>query len=263
MSTSLQPPHEPLPQNARGAPRDARDAQDTHGQDPRILDNPIWAALTGPHRRFAEILGSAARYKAAVSPLTAIADAADPRSWTDLAELVGPGNPFTLAAVPELPESWTTGQTLQGVQLVATALRDEPDPEAEPLGPGDVPEMMDLVARTRPGPFLPRTIELGAYYGIRREGKLIAMAGERLRLPGWTEVSAVCTDAGHRGQGLAGRLVRHVSAGIRDRGDTPFLHAAAANTGAIRLYESMGFTLRRTTVFHLLSVPENALGGAA
>jgi predicted GNAT family acetyltransferase len=96
---------------------------------------------------------------------------------------------------------------------------------------------------------------MGAYYGIRRQGRLVAMAGERLRPPGWTEVSAVCTDPEHRGQGLAGRLVRHTAAGVAARGETPFLHAAAGNTGAIRLYESLGFTLRRPTRFHFLTVP--------
>ncbi|HEY5834460.1 GNAT family N-acetyltransferase [Streptomyces sp.] len=247
MSTSLQPPPEP------SGPGTA---------EPHVLDNATWAALTGPHRHLAEIVGAAARYQQDVSPFVALADAEDPRSWADLAALVGPGNSFALAGVPTLPEGWATGQTGQGVQLVATKLRDEPDPEAEPLGPADVPEMLDLVARAQPGPFLPRTIELGAYYGIRRAGKLVAMAGERLRPPGWTEISAVCTDAEHRGRGLATRLVRHAAAEIRERGDTPFLHAAASNTGAIRLYESMGFTLRRGTLFHFLRVPGGIARGA-
>ncbi|WP_329181455.1 GNAT family N-acetyltransferase [Streptomyces sp. NBC_01477] len=240
MSTSLQPPHQHPGAGEPGV---------------RVLDNPAWAALTGPHRHLAEIVGSAARYLSGVSPFVAIADAADPRSWADLATLVGPGNSFALAGAPTLPDGWSTGQSGQGVQLVATSLRHAADPEAQRLGPADVPEMLDLVARAQPGPFLPRTVEMGAYYGIRRGGRLIAMAGERLRPPGWTEISAVCTDEEHRGQGLATRLVRHVAAGIRDRGDTPFLHAAAVNTNAIRLYESIGFTLRRTTVFHFLRVP--------
>ena len=101
------------------------------------------------------------------------------------------------------------------------------DPEAVRLGPADVPEMLDLVARTQPGPFLPRTITSGTYLGIRRGGALVAMAGERMRPPGWGEISAVCTDPAHRGQGLAGRLVRAVGAVVRERGDVPFLHAAA------------------------------------
>jgi predicted GNAT family acetyltransferase len=115
-----------------------------------------------------------------------------------------------------------------------------------------VPEILDLVARTEPGPYLPRTVEMGTYLGIRHDGRLVALAGERLHPPGWTEISAVCTDPDHRGRGLATRLVRAVAAGIRERGDHPFLHAAATNTTAIRLYESIGFTLRARTVFSLV-----------
>lgn len=116
--------------------------------------------------------------------------------------------------------------------------------------------MLDLVARTRPGPFLPRTIELGTYLGIRREGALVAMAGERLHPPGWSEISAVCTDESVRGQGLATRLLLAVSHEIRERGETPFLHAAADNIHAVRLYESLGFRLRRRTAFLAALVPE-------
>jgi predicted GNAT family acetyltransferase len=115
--------------------------------------------------------------------------------------------------------------------------------------------MLDLVRRTKPGPFLSRTIELGNYLGIRRDGALVAMAGERLHPPGWTEISAVCTDVAFRGQGLAARLVKAVAAGIRHRGETPFLHAAGNNTNAIRLYQTLGFTLRRHTTFQQVRVP--------
>ncbi|MFJ9966100.1 GNAT family N-acetyltransferase [Streptomyces avermitilis] len=214
---------------------------------PHVLDNAAWAALTGPHARFAERVGHAARYPLDVSPFTALADPSDPRAWDDLAALVGPGTvtPVSGATVP--PAGWATVRSGQGVQLVATALHSEPAPEAVRLGPGDVPEMLELIAETEPGPFLPRTVELGTYLGIRHRGRLIAMAGERLRPPGWTEISAVCTHPDHRGRGLATRLVRAVAAGIRERGDIPFLHAAAGNTTAIRLYESIGFTLRRRT----------------
>jgi ribosomal protein S18 acetylase RimI-like enzyme len=239
VSTSVHPPQSP----ARAV-------------GPHLLDNPAWAALTGPHARFAERVGRAARYPVDVSPFTALADPADPRAWDDLAALVGPGNltPVTGATVAP-PGGWQVMESGQGVQLVDASLRAEPDPHAVRLGPDDVPEMLDLVARTQPGPFLPRTVELGTYLGIRREGRLVAMAGERLHPPGWTEISAVCTDPDHRGRGLATRLVRAVAAGIRERGETPFLHAAAANTGAIRLYESIGFTLRRHTAFLLVRAP--------
>jgi predicted GNAT family acetyltransferase len=114
--------------------------------------------------------------------------------------------------------------------------------------------MLDLVARTQPGPFLQRTVELGTYLGVRRDGALVAMAGERLHPPGFTEVSAVCTDPDHRGQGYAARLVQAVVAGIKERGDIPFLHATATNTNAIRLYEALGFRLHRRPVFKVTRV---------
>jgi ribosomal protein S18 acetylase RimI-like enzyme len=237
MSTSV---HEPQPQTPAA---------------PHILDNPAWAALTGPHARFAERVGRAARYPTDVSPFTALADPADPRAWDDLAALVGPGGETAVPGATAPPDGWELVDGIKGVQLVDTSLRAEPAPEALRLGPADVPEILELIARTQPGPFLPRPVELGPYLGIRHDGRLIAMAGERLRPPGWTEISAVCTDPAHRGRGLATRLVRAVAAGIRERGDTPFLHASAANTGAIWLYESIGFTLRRYTDFLLVRAP--------
>ncbi|MEU9135075.1 GNAT family N-acetyltransferase [Streptomyces sp. NPDC048404] len=222
---------------------------------PHVLDNAAWAALTGPHAHLAERVGRAVRYPTDVSPFAALADPADPRAWDDLAALVGPGAVTPVTAVQTVPDGWTIEHSGDGVQLTATALHSEPAPEAVRLGPADVPEILDLIALTRPGPFLPRTVELGTYLGIREGGRLIALAGERLRPPGWTEISAVCTHPGHRGRGLATRLVRAVAAGIRERGDVPFLHAAAANTNAIRLYESIGFTLRRRTRFVLVRTP--------
>ncbi|MEU9001887.1 GNAT family N-acetyltransferase [Streptomyces sp. NPDC048551] len=216
------------------------------------LDNPVWAALTGPHQAFsvAGPGGLAARYLPAANPFAALADPHDPASWADLAALAGPGETVWLTGLPPAPPpGWDTVMTIPGVQLDGRAVRAEHAPEAVRLGPADVAEMTELVRLTEPGPFLPRTVELGTYLGIRHEGRLVAMAGERMHPPGWTEISAVCTHPDHRGKGLAGRLIRAVAAGIRDRGEAPFLHAAAENTGAVRLYEAMGFTLRREPVF--------------
>ncbi|MGV9247300.1 GNAT family N-acetyltransferase [Streptomyces sp. NPDC003710] len=217
-----------------------------------ILDNPAWAALTGPHAHFAQRIGHAARYHEDVAPFHAVSDEDDPRAWADLAALVGPGGTASVRGVTEAPEGWEIVRTGHGVQLVDTGVRAEPDREAVRLGPDDVPEILDLIARTQPGPYLPRTVEMGTYLGIRHQGRLIALAGERLHPPGWTEISAVCTDPDHRGRGLATRLVRAVAAGIKERGERPFLHAVATNANAIRLYESIGFTLRRRTVFSLV-----------
>jgi ribosomal protein S18 acetylase RimI-like enzyme len=217
-----------------------------------VLDNPAWAAMTGPQAHLARIHGQAGRFQDGISPFAGLADPDDLQSWRDLATLVEPGGTVALIGAIEVPEGWEVVAVIDGVQLVDTALKAEPDPEALTLTSDDVVEMLDLVSRTRPGPFLPRTIELGTYLGIRREGLLVAMAGERLRPGGWTEISAVCTDEAYRGQGLATRLVRAIAAGIRARGETPFLHAAASNANAIRLYESIGFTLRGRPQFTVL-----------
>ncbi|MET9072443.1 GNAT family N-acetyltransferase [Streptomyces sp. NPDC004232] len=229
----------------------------TSAAAPHVLDRPALAALTGPHARFAEWRGRVVRYPVDVTPWLALPDEPDARDWADLAALAGPGAEVPLLGYRgEVPDGWEITFRVEGVQLVDDGLDAAPDPEAVPLGPADVPEMLDLVARTRPGPFLPRTIELGTYLGVRRGGALIAMAGERLHPPGWTEISAVCTDPAHRGEGLATRLIRAVAHGIRERGETPFLHTGAQNTNAIRLYESLGFRLRRRTAFGAARVPE-------
>ncbi|KUN06570.1 acetyltransferase [Streptomyces canus] len=223
--------------------------------DTSVLDNAVWAALDGPHAHLAERVGRAARYPDDVYAFAALADPRDPAAWADLLTLVGPGSTVRIKPVETVPDGWEVVGGGVGVQLVDTALRAEPAPEAVRLGPDDVPEILDLVARTKPGPFLTRTIELGTYLGIRDRERLIALTGERIRPPGWTEISAVCTDPAYRGRGLATRLVRAVAAGIRERGDTPFLHAAANNTRAIRLYESIGFTLRRRSPILLVRTP--------
>lgn len=223
---------------------------------PHPLDNPVWSSLAGPHARLAQRRGNVLRYPADVSPFIALPDRPDTADWANLAALAGPGAVVVLVGVSVPPPAgWTVAPASQGVQLVDAGVEATSDGEAVRLGPGDVTEMLDLAARTRPGPFLPRTRELGVYLGIRRGGALVAMAGERLQPPGWAEISAVCTDERWRGRGLASRLVRALVGGIRARGEIPFLHAVADNTGAIALYEALGFRLRRTIAFSAVRVP--------
>jgi predicted GNAT family acetyltransferase len=211
------------------------------------LDNPAYAALGGPHAGFAQVNGRVRRYEPDVAPFLALPSPPSAEDWRDAAGLVAPG---TVVAVPheagELPEGWQPLRAFELVQMVGKRVSGAECPQAIVLTSADVPEMLALVQETEPGPFLNRTIELGDYLGIRREGELVAMAGERLRLDGWTEISAVCTKATHRGQGLASRLVGALIAGIQSRSERVFLHVLAANTGAIRLYEELGFTVRQT-----------------
>ena len=223
------------------------------------LDNPVLASLAGPHAGLALTRGRAARYPADVVPFCALPGEPDAADWADMAGLLGPGEKLLFPALRATPPAgWEVLGLGEGVQLVATTLDVAPDEEAVPLGPADVPDMLSLTGRSKPGPFHSRTIELGAYLGIRRDGQLVAMAGERMRAPGWTEISAVCTDPAWRGQGLASRLTRAVAAGIVARGETPFLHAIATNSSAIRLYTELGFTHRRDIRFPLLRRSELA-----
>jgi ribosomal protein S18 acetylase RimI-like enzyme len=223
--------------------------------DPHPLDNPAWAALNGPQAALAEVHGRARRFPVDVSPFVAVPLGAAGDLWSDLLALVGPGGRVGMIGVRvEVGDDWPILFGGEGVQLVATdGLETRPFAEAVVLGDADAAEMLDLAERTKPGPFLPRTHVLGTYLGVRREGRLVAMAGERLHPPGFTEISAVCTDPDFRGQGFGTRLVQAVAHNIRARGETPMMHAAATNENAIRLYEALGFRIR-TKVRYLAAV---------
>ena len=211
-----------------------------------LLDNIVWHAIDGPLLSLAERVGLAGRFHTDVSPFAAMADGST-RAWADLARIVGPGKATVLFAPRvEVAHGWTREHAIPCFQLVADNVAGSaPDLELVDLGPGDVPEMLDLVAATQPGPFSTRTIEFGRYLGHRVDGKLVAMAGERLRCPGFTEVSAVCTAPEHRGRGLAAALTLAIVEHIRSRGDEAFLHVALENTNALRLYVALGFVTRK------------------
>jgi ribosomal protein S18 acetylase RimI-like enzyme len=223
------------------------------------LDNPVWSSMQGRHADLAKLVqtrtGSAGRYQRDVCPFGAVEDPRNPDCWDALTGAVDGHSVCLLLDTGAVPDGWEVLASIPGVQMDGTALEPADDRDAVALTDADVAEMLDLVERTRPGPYLPRTIEMGRYVGIRSSGKLVAMAGERLRPAGWTEISAVCTDVEHRGQGLGTRLVRAIAAGIRARQERPFLHAAAGNTNAIRLYQALGFTVRATPTFTIVSPP--------
>jgi len=223
-----------------------------------VLDDPARASLLGAHARFAESVGAVLRYHPDVAIFVCLPPDPGEQDWRDAAKLLGPGGRLVTGGTePAPPPGWEPVMRISGVQMVAEDVAAAADPEAVRLGAEDVPEMLALIEHANPGPFRPRTIEMGAYLGLRHEGRLIAMAGERLHPPGWTEISAVCTHADFRGQGLATRLIHAVAHEIRERGETPFLHASAQNP-AIGLYESLGFRLRRTVTFNAYQVPDEA-----
>jgi predicted GNAT family acetyltransferase len=213
---------------------------------PHLLDNPAWAALRGPQAHLARGAGSALRYDGEYAIFAAVRDHTD-TSLAALGELVADTGPAIVLARGALPPVAGTRveKRRDGVQMVAETL---PPPRGAcdfvELGDADAAEMLALATLTEPGPFFARTHRLGSFIGVRDGGRLIAMAGERMKPPGFTEVSGVCTHPDHRGRGLAGALMAVVARRIAERGETPFLHAYADNCGAIALYEALGFRIR-------------------
>jgi len=238
------------------------------------LDDPVGASLRGAHSSLARGCGSALAYLDGVATFVAVPPAPAGRDWDDLATLLGPGgfaDLFSSSATP--PAEWEPVFRMEGVQMVADgeaaaqvlASRGAAGQVGNPrtadvvveLGPTDASSMGGLVAATRPGPFWHRTTEMGTYVGFRRGGRLVAKAGERLHPPGWVEISAVATDPSVRGQGLAGHVVRYLMAHITASGRRPFLHVAADNLPAVRLYERLGFEVRRYVMFRGFTVPSD------
>lgn len=221
------------------------------------LDDPVRSALTGPHAHLAQRRGRIVRYPPELLRFIAIPDPPTAADWADVAALVGPEQAPVAGVVVAPPDGWeTTPYGPAGLQLVDGGVAPWVDDEAVRLGPADLPEIVEFVARNRDGRgFAPRTLELGVYLGIRRGGALVAMAGERLRPVGWSELSAVCTDAAHRRQGLATRLVRALTTAVRRRGDTAFLHVRGDNPDARALYERVGFRVRRPISMAVVHLP--------
>lgn len=224
---------------------------------PHPLDNVVWHSLRGPRAALGEVRGLAARFDPDVSPFAAVADGS-PQAWSDLAALVGPGRVTSLFGTDiELAEGWIDEWQVPCGQLVAEHVTTDGESEGlVELRSDDVPEMLELVAATKPGPFAARTIEFGGYVGLRDDGgRLVAMAGERLRCEGFTEVSAVCTAADHQGKGVGTRMVRALVERIRLRGEEAFLHVADSNVNAYRLYLALGFAERCKPAARIVRAP--------
>ena len=219
------------------------------------LDRPFWSALTSRQAYLAEGDAWAWRFPVDIAAFAAAADASA-RSTEALAALAAPSGVISMVEAEPMPLPEALDIELEATlgQMVAERPIEHVahDLDVLTLGDEDAPEMFALATLTRPGPFYARTHRLGRFIGVREEGRLIAMAGERLAVPGMREVRGVCTHPDHRGRGLAQVLTRLVTRRIQAEGDVPFLHVFAEHEATIRLYELLGFRMRRTLGYTVL-----------
>ena len=224
-----------------------RSASDRVGDIVLPLDRPVWSSLTTHHASLSVGNTLARRFVRDVNLFGSACDET-PEAAVALSELVSPGESMFVAQVPAivLPPGLVEVKAAKGVQMIAArdTRFEASDGDIELLTDEDAPEMLALATLTEPGPFLRRTHVMGTFRGIRVGGRLVAIAGERMRFPGYTEVSGVCTHPEFRGRGFARRLSSVVAAGIEARGDQAFLHAWKGNVAAISLYEGLGFEVR-------------------
>jgi ribosomal protein S18 acetylase RimI-like enzyme len=216
-----------------------------------ILDNMIWQAISTGNRDLALLDAEVGCYRPDIAPFAAVKEK-DRQSFDKLHSFLDPGRKIAISYLDalELDETkWTTLQHMDCCQMIyeypVSSFKTKNSSQVIPLGTEHIPEMLELTALTKPGPFLQNTILFGNYFGIYQDGRLAGMTGQRMHPVPYLEVSAVCTHPDFRGRGYAKTLMLHVMQIILDNGFIPFLHVLANNTTAIGLYESIGFRTRR------------------
>jgi ribosomal protein S18 acetylase RimI-like enzyme len=222
-----------------------------------ILDRPVWNALNNAHAIFAEGDGDALRYRPSIVPFAAPAGDR-PQEIAALGRLLAPGEAMVLveAGPVTVPDGLTVLMRDRLVQMLAEQPHAQiTDSRIEPLTEADAPDMLALALLTKPGPFTLKAQSLGTFWGVKIDGRLVAMAGQRMRQPAYAELSGLCTHPDFQGRGLGKLLLRFVAGEIAARGETVYLHSYAGNTHAIALYEALGFRTRSQMNFAITTRP--------
>jgi len=220
-----------------------------------LLDNIVWHSLSGPHRKFAIGADDIRRFAPGFSPIIGFANPDSPKLEA-LAPFCEPGEQLYCSNWSgPVPKGWRVDEESTMCRMVWKGSMPELDetPDAVQLGPQHAEEALELATLTRPGPFGLRTIELGDYFGIFEDGRLVAMAGERLHAGSFREISGVCTHPDFQGRGFARRLTAKLIRRQVERNETPFLHVIHDNTVARGLYERLGFRLYREVPVRIIS----------
>jgi predicted GNAT family acetyltransferase len=220
------------------------------------LDRPVWSALTSERQASLAVgANGALRFAAGYGVFAASVDQS-PESLAAMAALERPEGVICTVEASSIPVppglSVVKEATLAQMVLVALTPAQARDIAIEPLTEADAPAMLALATLTEPGPFFDKTHRLGDFFGVKQDGRLLAMAGERMKPDGFTEVSGVCAHPDARGRGYAGALMRTVIEQILARGETAFLHSYADNAGAIALYRALGFEVRSEMAMRML-----------
>lgn len=220
-----------------------------------LLKNPVYHALLSGDRHLSFGNEKVKYFDEQVSPFVGFEQDYD-KGFSDLYELLPSGRKI-LYAIPSTitqPPGWQVAYEIKGLQFVYKAVREIKTQFSNVMSLSEihVEEMVELAKLTRPGPFGPRTIDFGSYFGIFEKEKLVAMTGQRLHVQNFTEISAVCTHPDHSGKGYANILLQHQLQLILQQGQLPFLHVREDNERAIALYQRLGFTISRAMNFYFM-----------